>query len=171
LSTNVRSGPSPGQESYELGLALLERGHVQEAFKRLSDAAIRDPDAPQIQSTYALALALARREYDRATDIARAAARDHFQDPVLHYNLARIHLAAGRKRAAIKALKGALMVDPDHALTRRELARLGYRRRPVLRFLPRGHALNQALGRLRARLQALRRPQAARVRSRRAATR
>jgi hypothetical protein len=70
-----------------------------------------------------------------------------------HYlNLARVYLKAGRKRDAVQTLKHGRTVDPRHAEIVAEIAALGVRRQPVLRWLPRGHFVNRHLGRLRARL-------------------
>jgi hypothetical protein len=44
------------------------------------------------------------------------------------------------------------MVDPESERLGRKLAELGVRRRPAIRFLPRGHALNRLMGRVQARL-------------------
>jgi hypothetical protein len=44
------------------------------------------------------------------------------------------------------------MVDPQHEPIIEALKGLGVRRRPPLRFLPRGHLLNRLIGRMQARL-------------------
>ena len=78
--------------------------------------------------------------------------RQEFYNPDLYQNLARIYLAFDFKADAIRFLRRALMVDPENAAVHRRLAELGIRRRPLIRFLPRGHALNRLLGRVQARM-------------------
>jgi hypothetical protein len=48
----------------------------------------------------------------------------------------------------VRNLRRGLMVAPEHARLNGELAKLGVRRKPPLRFLPRNHVLNRGLGRL-----------------------
>ena len=66
--------------------------------------------------------------------------------------VAGIYLAFDFKADAIRFLRRALMVDPENAAVHKRLADLGIRRRPPIRFLPRGHALNRLLGRVQARM-------------------
>lgn len=65
------------------------------------------------------------------------------------FNLARTAALVGERRKAIKAIERALKLDPEHKPSLELLAELGRRRSPFLRFLPREHALNRWLGRLR----------------------
>ncbi len=67
-------------------------------------------------------------------------------------NLAEIYAASGRKQAAADALALGLHYLPDDMRLQTEMGKLATRRPPVLRFLPRSHALNQVLGLARHRL-------------------
>ena len=140
------------EEHNRRGIALLEAGHGHEAFEHLSRAYLIDPQNARFRSSYALALALVRGQFLGAVELARAAVRQEFYNPDLYQNLARIYLAFDFKADAIRFLRRALMVDPENALVHRRLAELGIRRRPLIRFLPRGHALNRLLGRVQARM-------------------
>ncbi|MBW2280952.1 MAG: hypothetical protein JRG76_15405 [Deltaproteobacteria bacterium] len=140
------------EEHYRRGLALLEGGHGQDGFEHLSRAYLGDPQSARFRSAYALALALVRGQFLGATELARAAVRQEFYNPDLYLNLARIYLAFDFKAEAVRYLRRGLMVDPESERLGRKLAELGVRRRPAIRFLPRGHALNRLMGRLQARL-------------------
>ncbi|MBM4334772.1 MAG: hypothetical protein FJ108_02505 [Deltaproteobacteria bacterium] len=140
------------EEHHRRGFALLEAGHGHEAFEHLSRAYLIDPQNARFRSSYALALALVRGQFLGGVELARAAVRQEFYNPDLYQNLARIYLAFDFKADAIRFLRRALMVDPENASVHKRLADLGIRRRPPIRFLPRGHALNRLLGRVQARM-------------------
>lgn len=139
------------EEHYRRGLALLGEAHGSAAFEHLSRAYLADPQNAKFRSSYALALALVRRQFLGAVELARGALRQEFYNPELYLNLARIYLAFGFKADAVRFLRRGLMVDPDDDRLKRKLAELGVRRRPALLFLPRGHLVNRVLGRIRAR--------------------
>ena len=140
------------EEHHRRGLALLEAGHGHEGFEHLSRAYLTDPQNARYRSSYAMALAFVRGQFLGAVELARAAVRQEFYNPELYLNLARIYLAFDFKADAIRFLRRALMVDPENEAVNAKLATLGVRRRPPLRFLPRGHMLNRFLGRAHARV-------------------
>ncbi len=140
------------EEHYRRGLALLEGGHGQDGFEHLSRAYLGDPQSARFRSAYALSLALVRGQFLGAIELARAAVRQEFYNPDLYLNLARIYLAFDFKAEAVRYLRRGLMVDPESERLGRKLAELGIRRRPAIRFLPRGHLLNRLVGRVQVRL-------------------
>ena len=140
------------EEHYRRGIALLEGGHGQDGFEHLSRAYLGDPQSARFRSAYALALALVRGQFLGAVELARAAVRQEFYNPDLYLNLSRIYLAFDFKAEAVRYLRRGLMVDPESVHLLRRLGELGVRRRPTLRFLPRGHVLNRFAGRVQARL-------------------
>lgn len=142
------------EELHRRGRELLERGHGGEAFEHLSRAYLLDPQNPRFRASYALALALVKGQFLGAAELARAAVRQEFYNPDLYLDLARIYLAFGMKAEGIRYLRRGLMIDPAHEALQSELRRLGVRRRPPIRFLPRHHPLNRWLGKLRYRLLA-----------------
>jgi len=139
-------------EHYSRGVALMERGHGAEGFEHLSRAYLADPQSASFRSAYALGLALVRGQFLGAVELARAAVRDEFYNPSLYLNLARIYGTFGFKAEAIRYLKRGLMVEPGNSNLQVALSEFGMRRRPPIRFLPRGHMLNRMLGRIQARL-------------------
>jgi hypothetical protein len=135
------------EEHFSRGLALLDAGRT-EAFEHLSRAYLADPESPRRRSAYGLGLALVRGQFVAGIELARRAVQQACADPDLYLDLARIHLALGAKAEAIRNMRRGLMVAPEHERLHSELAKLGVRRQPPLRFLPRNHLLNRALGRL-----------------------
>jgi Flp pilus assembly protein TadD len=140
------------EQHHSRGIALLEAGYGSEAFEQLSRAYLIDPQNARFRSSYALALALVRGEFLGAAELAGTAVRQEFSNPDLYQNLARIYLAFDFKADAIRFLRRALMLDPENATIQLRLAELGIRRRPLIRFLSRGNALNRLLGRVQARI-------------------
>ena len=140
------------EELLRRGIELLEQGDLQAACECFRGAHSLDPTHPRYRSYHGLGLALGERRFSPALELCRAAAREEFFNPEQYLNLARVHLAFGFKAEGIRYLRRGLMIDPQNAPILAELARLGVRRSPVLRFLPRRHLLNRCLGRLRERL-------------------
>ncbi|HKQ59823.1 MAG TPA: hypothetical protein VJS92_00985 [Candidatus Polarisedimenticolaceae bacterium] len=99
-------------------------------------------------SYYGLCLGLLRTNLHEAVQFCREAVAFEGYDADLRGNLGRVLLVAGRRREAYTTLTSVLAMQPGHRLARRELDRMGARRRPVLPFLTRGNPLNVFLGRL-----------------------
>jgi predicted Zn-dependent protease len=143
------------EEYHRKGLALLEAGQGQAGFEQLSCAYLREPENATYRSSYALALALVRGQFLGAVELARASVRQEFYNPDLYLNLSRIYLAFDFRAEAVRFLRRALMVDPENERVHRQMAGLGIRRRPPIRSLPRGHAINRWLGRVQSRVLGL----------------
>lgn len=139
------------EEHYRRGLALLEGGHGHDGFEHLSRAYLADPQSARFRSGYALALALVCGQFLGAVELARAAVRQEFYNPDLYLSLARIYLAFDCRAEAVRYLRRGMMIDPENERLRTKLRELGMRRRPAIRFLPRGHFINRLLGRFQAR--------------------
>lgn len=140
------------EEQLRRGIELLEEGELAAACECFRAAHSLDPTHPRYRSYHGLGLALGERRFSPALELCRAAAKEEFFNPEQYLNLARVHLAFGFKAEGVRYLRRGLMIDPGNAPILAELARLGLRRSPVLRFLPRRHLLNRCLGRLRTRL-------------------
>jgi predicted Zn-dependent protease len=147
-----KSNEFSAEEHHRRGLALLEGGHGEDAFEHLSRAYLTDPQSARYRSSYALALALVRGQFQGAAELARAAVRQELYNPHLYLNLARIYLTFDMKSDAIRFLRRGLMVEPDNDQIQSRLLDLGVRRRPPLRFLPRSHVVNRILGRVQSRV-------------------
>ena len=137
------------EEQFRRGLRLLADGEQARALRHFETAHGLEPGDARYRSHYGLALALVERRFERALELCRAAAQQELTNAELYHNLARVHLAFGFKAEAIRYLQRVVEIDPGHEPGHEALARLGERRSPVLRFLPRRHAINRWLGRIR----------------------
>ena len=84
--------------------------------------------------------------------MAKLGVQVDMHQPEGYYLLAETHLIAGDRRSAIGVIEDGFLVDASNPELMSLKARLGNRRRPVLRFLPRRHFLNRWLGKIRHRL-------------------
>ena len=136
------------------GLQALEAGRGLEALA-LFEAAIElqrrlGAKAPQARylSFYGLCLAL---EADRPRDgaeLCRQAIGLEFYNADLSWNYARGLLALDRRKDAYQAFVKGLSVQKNHQGILRELARMGWRKKPVVPFLDRKNPVNVALGKM-----------------------
>src|SRR2546428_10230101 len=104
------------------------------------------------RSYYGLWGGVCSNRLDEARKICEAAVREEFYNPDLHWNLGRVYLRAGNRLKAFGSFVRGLQLNPRHAGLVGEIRRLGIRKRPVVRFFPRGHPVNRILGRLRGHL-------------------
>lgn len=150
---------SPGAQFYERGRELCRAGRCRDALDLLERAvalAAQEPGSDWVraaESWLGLTLALVRGDLGRARRLCQRAVAERPNDPDLLVNLGRVQVLAGRKDLAFEAFTRAAAIAPDHEDLQHQLDRLGRRRAPVLRFLPRTHAVNRTLGRWRSRLE------------------
>lgn len=137
------------EEHFRRGEAALGSESFSVALENFRAAHRLDPTSPRFRSYCGLTIGLAERRFEKALELCRSAAKEEFFNPALYHNLARVHLAFGFKSEAIRYLRRALMIDPDHQPTRDDLGRLGLRRPPVLGFLRRDSSMNRLFGRVR----------------------
>lgn len=129
------------QERWEAGLALLTRA---------VDAESRQRELPSVVYSY-LGYGIAHRhgEAEHGLALCRHAVRLDPRAPENHANLARVLVLTGRRARAVQVLDRALWRAPANPLLDGLRRDLGLRRRPTIRLLPRAHALNRTLGRMR----------------------
>lgn len=139
-------------EHFRRGEAALDQGDSAAALEHFRISQRIEPTNARYRSYFGLCLGLAERRFDKALELCRAAAKEEFFNPALYLNLARVHLAFGFKAEAIRFLRRGLMIEPENRAILEQMRDLGVRRRPVLRFLRRGHLLNRWLGRASGRL-------------------
>jgi len=139
-------------------LAHGETAEHGEAY-RYFELAVHELDDPERLSPRALALygrAMAETQPTRmpqAVRLCRYACRQDDDDAEPYMQLAHVLLLAEARNKAIAALDRGLKVRPDDPGLSSLRSELGRRRPPVLGFLPRAHAVNRWLGRLRHQLQ------------------
>jgi tetratricopeptide (TPR) repeat protein len=143
------------ENSFTRGLAALEGGRGVEALA-LFEAAIEiekragagSRPQPRYLSFYGLCLARIANRPKAALTFCREATAQEFFNPDLFCNLGRVLLDVGRRKEAYRAIVEGLTLQPNHAGLRRELEKMGRRRRPTLPFLSRANPINVVLGRL-----------------------
>lgn len=136
------------------GMEALRKGRGVEALA-LFEAALAlekrygsGPPQARYLSYYGLCLALEGRRVREGVECCRQALPLEYYNPELYLNYARVLLTAGRKKDAWEALNRGAQMQPTHVAIRKELDRMGRRRRPPIPFLSRQHPLNVFLGRV-----------------------
>ncbi len=99
-------------------------------------------------SYYGLCLAFEGKRVRDGVEYCRQAVQLETYNPDLFLNLGKACLAGSRRREAHDAFARGLRLAPTHVELKRELERMGRRRRPTLPFLARNNPINVALGKL-----------------------
>jgi predicted Zn-dependent protease len=141
------------QRTFRLGLDYLRHNHLPEAANAFRCLFKEAPENPLYMSYYGLILALFERNYQDGINFCRAAILLAVCESELYVNLSRVYSKAGQRKKALEALVEGLKYAANKTQLLGEMKRLGYRRRPVLPFLPRDHFLNKSLGKLTHRLR------------------
>ena len=142
------------EERFQRGLVALRGGRSLEALA-LFEASLelerrlgaRTPQARYL-SYYGLCLARDGSQPREGAALCSQAIALEFFNADLYWNYGRVLLLSDRKKEAFGAFLKGLAVQRNHRNILREIERMGWRRRPVLRFLPRANAINIALGKL-----------------------
>jgi len=126
------------------GLEAMEKGETLMALMNFNEAAkISQP--PQLQSSLAYCLAKERKKFATALSMCQEAIQREPQKSRHYLQLGRIYLLADHRRPAIKAFRQGLKMERNQQIID-ELKKLGHRREPPIRSLPRDHSLNRLLG-------------------------
>jgi tetratricopeptide (TPR) repeat protein len=141
------------ESRFQRGLAALQAGRTLEALA-LFEAALeleqrlggRSPQARYL-SYYGLCLAHQGNRPREGAEFCRQAITLEFFNADLFLNYGRVLILSERRKDAFDAFAKGLAVQASHQDIKRELARMGWRRPPVLSFLPRENPVNVALGR------------------------
>ena len=139
---------------FQRGLLALRAGRSLEALA-LFEAALelerrlgaRTPQARYL-SYYGLCLARDGSQTREGTELCRQAIALEFFNADLFWNYGSVLLFSDRRKEAFAAFVGGLSIQKNHQDILRELGRMGWRKRPVLAFLPRANPINVALGKM-----------------------
>ena len=129
------------QERWEEGLDLLRKAARKE---------VKETPLPGLFYSY-LGYGAARFQRSGKEGLAlcrHAVEKDPYQ-PDNYLNLARVYHLRSDRRRAVAALQKGLKLAPRHRGLSDLRDEMGYRRAPVIPFLPRGNALNKWLGKRR----------------------
>ena len=107
------------------------------------------PKAATGLSWFGLCLALVRKEYKPAIDLCNRAIGLEFYKGDHYANLARVYLAAGKRKKAVEVAEDGLKVAPEDEYLKEVRQSLGVRARPSVPFLDRTHPINVSLGQSR----------------------
>lgn len=139
---------------FQRGLMALRDGRSLEALA-LFEAALElerrlGAPAPQARylSYYGLCLARERHQPREGAELCRQAIALEFFNADLFWNYGSVLLLSERRKEAFSAFVGGLSIQKNHQDILRELGRMGWRKRPVLAFLPRANPINVALGKM-----------------------
>ncbi|MGB8930283.1 MAG: tetratricopeptide repeat protein [Anaeromyxobacteraceae bacterium] len=148
-----KSTPEGSAEAaFAQGMAAFYRGDAVSAHAAFERAHRRDPRDPRYMSWYGLTLVVVARNSNLGVVLCDQALRGAGSSPELVLNQARVHLALNQRERTVRALQRGLELWPQHPGLQRARDALGWRRTPVLPFLPRDNPLNLWLGRFRSRL-------------------
>jgi predicted Zn-dependent protease len=136
-------------QEFRTGLTFLRGGDAHKALPHLRSALDQEPTNPFYISYMGVAIAAAEQKWAEAEKLCHSAMRMNRRQAQLYLNLAEVYLAADRKQDAADILARGLHFAPHDVRLKMALDRLAMRRPPVLAFLPRSHAINRNLGRLR----------------------
>ena len=151
-----RQGTHESNALYNRAIELLNRNRADEARKSLEAALQICPQHPAYLSMYGLCVAIDAEDFDSARRICEKAVKMSPKDPIGRVNLGKVFRLQGDNGSAYEEFLAAWQLDKLHPAPAAELTRMGIRRPPVLRFLPRSHWANRYLGRLRSQLLRLR---------------
>ncbi len=136
-------------QEFRAGLALLRGGEAHKALPHLRSALEQEPSNPFYISYMGVAIAAAEQKWAEAEKLCHSAMLLNRRQAQLYLNLAEVYVAADRKQDAADILARGLHYAPHDVRLKMALDRLALRRPPVLSFLPRTHAINRNLGKLR----------------------
>jgi predicted Zn-dependent protease len=143
------------EESFERGMTALDQGHdrvamafFEAAIELEKRAGVPKPQARYL-SYYGLCLAIVTDRKHEGAKFCKEAVDLEAYNPDLLCNLARVLLAADRRKDAHKALMRGLRLQPDHVGIIQQLRRMGIRKRPPLPILDRSNPVNVFLGKMR----------------------
>ncbi len=148
-------GAEPADLAWK-GIELCRQGEWKEGLYWLSLAAKAKESTDELPALFYSYLGYGVARYQKqqlqGLKLCRRAVELEFYQPESYDFLARTHLLMGDRRAAYDVVERGLEVDSTHEGLSALRSELGERRRPVLSFLPRRHAVNRWLGMARHRL-------------------
>lgn len=153
---DVREGTHESNVLFNRAIEMLNRNRAQQARKHLEQALQICPQHPAYLSMYGLCVAIDSEDFDAARRICEKAVKINPDDPINRVNLGKVFRLQGDNASAYEEFLAAWQLDKLHPAPAAELTRMGIRRPPVLRFLPRSHWANVQLGRLRSYVLRLR---------------
>ena len=139
------------------GVEACKAGKWKEGLAILGKIAEGDRQGLELTGTFYSYLGYGIARYERRVQeglaLCRHSIKVQFYEPENYVNLARVYLLKRNRRKAVEALNQALRLNANHPGARALAQEIGWRRSPVIPFLPRGNLLNRWLGKLRHQLK------------------
>jgi tetratricopeptide (TPR) repeat protein len=157
-SKEIKMSHDEPAKAFAQGLDLLKRNRLGESANAFRLAFKKDPENPRYLSYYGLIVALAEDNLQDGINFCRAAIHRASFEPDFFVNLSKVYIKAGQRKKALETLVEGLNFDKSETRIMVEMKRIGVRRKPILRFLPRNHVLNKALGKFTYPFRKRRRP-------------
>jgi Flp pilus assembly protein TadD len=146
IEAEARAYDVRARSLFEEARARMHAEREPEALALLRQALLQDPEHPEALSLYGVCLAKVLGDYEQGIRICKLALHMAPGDVELRTNLGRVYRLRGDNNSAYRLFLEAWRRDRRHASPAAELASMGVRRQPVLRFLPRSHWCNRKLG-------------------------
>lgn len=159
MSTKIEvpMDPANPRATAEAAIALCRAGDWSRGLSVLADLVkergLSDSVPGTAYSYLGYGIARYQRSVKEGLRLCEHAVKAQFYQPENHLNLARVHMLAKNRKAAVAALIQGLRLDSRHSGLRALAAELGVRKRPVLGFLKRNNLLNKTLGRMRHQIK------------------
>jgi len=129
------------------------------ALARIAEQEARPGALPALVYSYlGYGIALRQQRLGEGLKLCQHAVKLEFYQAENYLNLARTHLLADHRRAAVRAVADGLKIERDNRQLLELHHELGVRKRPVLPFLSRSNPFNLLLGRIRHLLRPRRSP-------------
>ncbi len=138
--------PENAKEQFEQGRKLLAEDNIDKALKAFEKAYKADKDNARYMSHFGMCKAVRGGEIGLGLELCTRAIKKEFFKPEHYINLARVYMAAGNKKGAMKVLLKGLKHDPANTVINKMLVDLGFRHKPVIPALDRANPLNKILG-------------------------
>ena len=131
------------------GISALESNDMKNAHKLFAEAYEMNPEINKTCSYYGYTVALVEEKPHKGLELCVKAAKSAELDPMYYFNLGVIYFELGRRRESVGALKRGLKIDASNKkIFNYWTKNLGFRRKPVLPFLPRSNFINKFIGKL-----------------------
>jgi tetratricopeptide (TPR) repeat protein len=147
LSADGLAVKEAARDAFEKGLQAFGQGHLLSALNLFEKSFLLDNTNYLCQSYIALLIASERGQLQRALAMCEEALDKAPGEAVIYLHMGRLYIRAERKVQAIETIRkglGITHMSEGVAL----LDKLGTRKPPVFRFLPRDHFLNKYSGKL-----------------------
>lgn len=139
------------------GIEACKKGQWKEGLAVLGKVAEADRQGAELNGQFYSYLGYGIARYERRVKeglaLCQHSIKLQFYEPENYLNLARVHLLARNRRKAVEALNRALKLNASNPGAIALAREIGWRRRPVIPFLPRSNFFNRLLGRLSYRLR------------------